>query len=116
MLVGAHELRAVHAEFGTPDALISRRRATYSAALELVSPGETAAPSDALFDLLDSPVARSHLADVIRGTGTYSPDQVVTTRAITCEEFSVDGARVRVASGAEAQEALTGALDLLAKQ
>ena len=67
------DVRDAHAAIASVDSLIRRRRATYSAVLELVA-GPTAGDD---VDLLDSPVARAHLGEVIGGQATYSPSAMV---------------------------------------
>jgi hypothetical protein len=65
MLLDPIDLRDIHAGFGTAASLVDRRRAVYSAVVELVS-GRCAA--DITPDLLDSPTVRAHLGEVVVGS------------------------------------------------
>jgi hypothetical protein len=92
------EVRDVHAAIAPVDSLIRRRRATYSAVLELV-----AGPSDGDdVDLLDSPVARAHLGEVISGQVAYSPSAMVPLSQLL-------GRGHQVAASRRARTALSGA-------
>jgi hypothetical protein len=104
------ELRDVHAAFGTAEDLMRRRRATYSAALELVTGmSEAGEPS---VDLLDSPVVRAHLGEVISGTAGYTPGAMVAISQLVggAVPITAGSGRPHLVGATRARTALAGAL------
>jgi hypothetical protein len=75
------DLRDIHAVFGSAEVLVDRRRATYSAVIELVT-GRPAAATPV--DLLDSPTARAHLGEIITaGRSRYRPELMTPLSQLT---------------------------------
>ena len=116
MHLSSTELRDAHATFGTVETLLQRRRATYSAALELVT-GSSKGDTECV-DLLDSPVTRAHLGDVISGKTGYEPSKVVPVSRLVrgAVEFRATDARTYVVADPGAAVALDGAFELIAHE
>jgi hypothetical protein len=102
MLHAPTDLQAIHAVFGTADALVVRRRAVYSAILELVSGRRE---DDITVDLLDSPIVRAHLGEVVIDVRRYRPEALVPLSRLTSDapSFTSTAARIAVASDVQAR-------------
>jgi hypothetical protein len=69
-----------HAAFGSPSHVITRRRALYSATLELGA--DVALARDVPDEVLDDPVVRGHLGEVLAGVGSVSVDRLRRTPSV----------------------------------
>lgn len=115
MLLRPTELRDVHAAFGSPESLVERRRAMYSAIVELAG-GRRGAEADS--DLLDSPVARGHLGEVVVDVRLYRPDAAVPLSRLTAgaAEFRGETSRTFVVADRHVGDALDPAVRHIASQ
>jgi hypothetical protein len=115
MRLGPSDLRDIHAVFGASSAIVDRRRATYSAVIELATGRSDPTPAA---DLLDSPVVRAHLGELISGSATYSPDAMTPLSLLSsgADTFSVGGAEVAVVRDPAARAALDGAVRHIATE
>jgi hypothetical protein len=115
MLLSPVELRDAHAALGTVESLLRRRRATYSAALELAT-GSLDAAGDS-HDLLDSPAVRAHLADVICGTANYTPSKMIPVSSLArgAPEYRRGDVHAYVAADEGTPTALDGAFRRLTR-
>lgn len=109
MLLTPTDIRDIHAELCTAEALVDRRRAVYSAVVELVS-GRSAdgvAP-----DLLDSPATRSHLGEVVVDVGRYRSEALLPLSRLTdgAPEFVSGTAHTAVVSDPDARAPLDPAV------
>lgn len=110
------ELRDIHAAFGAADTLVERRRAIYSAVIELVTKGLV---TDACVDVLDSPTARAHLGQIITdGRGTCRSDLMnpLSQLAVGGAAFVLGGWRTAVVSDPAARAPLEGAMVTIAAE
>jgi hypothetical protein len=112
MLLTPTDIRDIHADLGTAAALVDRRRAVYSAVVELVS---GCVASDITPDLLDSPAARSHLGEVIVDVGRYRPEALIPLSRLTAgaPEFVSGTARTAVVSNPDARAPLDPAVQYI---
>ena len=112
MLLTPTDIRDIHADLGTAAALVERRRAVYSAVVELVS---GCAASDITRDLLDSPAARSHLGEVVVDVGRYRPEALIALSRLTAgaPEFVSGTARTAVVSDPDARTPLDPAVQYI---
>jgi hypothetical protein len=112
MLLTPTDIRDIHGELGTAEALVDRRRAVYSAVAELVS-GRSA---DGITpDLLDSPVARSHLGEVVVDVGRYRSDALLPLSRLTAgaPEFVSGTAHTAVVTDPDARAPLDPAVQYI---
>ncbi|MDT0347999.1 aKG-HExxH-type peptide beta-hydroxylase [Pseudonocardia charpentierae] len=100
MLHAPTELQAIHAAFGTADALVVRRRAVYSAILELVSGRHE---GDITVDLIDSPIVRAHLGEVAVDVRRYRPEALVPLSRLTSNALSFTSTAARIAVAGDVQ-------------
>lgn len=109
MRLDSRGIRELHTAFGEPLRIVDRRRALYSAVLELIS-GARPSVSGSDLDLLDSPVARGHLGELLSGqTWRCDPNRLVPLSVIA----DAGGARPAVASRAIVPDVLGEALRLV---
>jgi hypothetical protein len=101
--------------FGSAETLVQRRRATYSAILELMA-GEAYGGADP--DILDSPAARAHLGQVVAGGVKYRSAALtpVSTIANGAAAFRSDLFQIHVVSDPEARLLLEGAVRHIAAE
>jgi hypothetical protein len=106
----ARDIERVHASFGSVNDLLDRRRAIYRSSLELADLRMDQA--ELPVDVLDNPVVRAHLGEVLSGTSAYDPAEIRSMASLTSAvgQTLVFGYPVRVASAAEAAGALARAL------
>jgi hypothetical protein len=103
------DIARAHALLGPSAELIEHRRAVYLTAIELLT-GDS--PPVVEHGVLDNPMVRGHLGEVLTGAVRYDRDFLRPVTALTTESssFMVSGFPVRVAAAARAQFDLTGAL------
>ena len=108
MALSSSELVGVHAVAGPLDQLIDRRRATYDAAVELAS--HSPAPLGLTPAVIDHPVVRAHLADVLSGTDDLDPGRFTSVDELVSDmgRWLAGGHHIRVASTRSAPGALSG--------
>lgn len=110
MPLSAGEIRRIHAHFGDAHAVVSLRRAVYSAIAELavsVVPAISGRP-----EVLDNPAVRNQLAAVLHDPAAPVPDCCQPVGALVAPGFSakVDGDPVRLASAPAVSTMLAGAV------
>lgn len=112
MLLTPNDIRDIHADLGTAAALVDRRRAVYSAVVELVG-GVSAV--DITRDLLDSPAVRSHLGEVVVDVGRYRPEALIPLSRLTAgaPEFVSGTAHTAVVSDPDARAPLDPAVQYI---
>ncbi len=106
----ASDLPRIHARIGSPDEVLLRRRAVYhlAAAMATGSPLST----DLALDVVDNPMLRGHVAEVLAGTADFDDRRVRSLRAVVSNAGSWDelGLPVRIASTLNAADELSVAL------
>lgn len=96
MAMTAKAIAEVHSVFGTSCDILFRRRALYSATIE-VAGGHGAPLTDT--DLLDSPIVRGHLGEVLSGRETLSDTHMVPLSELgTLRDDEPDMPRIAVGS------------------
>ena len=75
------EIVAAHGVFGPVELLVARRRALYSAAVEVAAGSDVSAAVHA--EVLDDPVVRAHLGTVLAGTGQFDFQRMRRTEAVS---------------------------------
>jgi hypothetical protein len=93
--------------FGTASEIVEQRRAVYQAPIELLSADPSAAMD---VDILDHPVTRGHLAEVISGTAEYDHTALRLLSEVADEVTTAGGHVVRVAASRDASDVLAPAL------
>jgi len=108
MLFTPAELRDIHAEFGDALDLIERRRALYGAVMELAGGREVTVDPD----VLDSPVARAHMASVVVDPQQYRSAEMVSLSRVArgATRLSVAGAPSFVVGAADVRPLLDAAV------
>lgn len=103
------DIARAHALLGPSAELIEQRRAVYLTAIELLAGN---GPPVLEHGVLDNPMVRGHLGEVLTGASRYDRDLLRPVTALTTESssFPVSGFPVRVAAAPGAQFDLTGAL------
>jgi hypothetical protein len=96
------EIRRAHSALGTTQGVITQRRTLYSAAIELVT-----GDSHTSDDILDNPVVRSHIGQVLAGRERLEPSRCRPTVELVDPAVQ---AGIPVASSSEAGDALAAAL------
>jgi hypothetical protein len=102
----AGDVARAHALLGTAQEVLAQRRAVYQAPIELCAADRSVARD---LDVLDHPVSRGHLGEVISGSTDYDPSALCALSA-SGSPVVVAGRPVRVASTASAAEVLRPAL------
>jgi hypothetical protein len=108
--LSAEAVRRAHERIGRADEVVEQRRALYATVIELeAAPGEELSV-DA--DVLDNPVVRGHLGEVLGGRTEFSRDQLGQLTALVAPDYVTDirGHTVRLASAPGAEQALEGVL------
>jgi hypothetical protein len=109
------DLVRVHASLGSVDELLSQRRTVYRAAVRLSANSFVGDVDDVV---LDNPVVRSHLGEVLAGSASYDEGRLQSLDDLLAGECrsAVGHGVVRVASTREARTALSGALRRIDEQ
>ncbi len=104
------DLVRLHAQVSPVAELVDRRRATYRAAASLAA-GDGAA-GDLAPEVVDNPMVRGHLGEVISGTADLDPAALYSVDAMVTPAGAVPvaGRRVRIASAAAAPSSLSPAV------
>jgi hypothetical protein len=110
MTLSSSDLVDVHGVVGPSEELVDRRRATYQAAVELAGGLDQADSLD--MSVLDNPMVRGHLADVLAGSVDLDPDLLVgiDTLAVEVGRWRIADKAVRMVSSTNASAALAPAL------
>lgn len=113
MRLSPSDLRDVHSTFGSAEMLVRRRRATYSAVLELVA----GAADDMSSDVLDSPAVRAHLGQIIDGV-EYRPEAMTPLSRIANRAAGITSgvSRTCVVGDTEARALLADAVRNIASE
>jgi hypothetical protein len=96
-----------HAVIGDVEQLLIMRRAVYSGAVEFFFGPEAAARADG--EVLDNPVVRAHLAQLLAGRGRPDAAALVSVGALLAGQYA--GRSVPVAASCAARTHLAGALE-----
>jgi hypothetical protein len=106
--LNAGDLRRAHERIGRADELVEQRRALYAIAIELgAGRGE---PLSVDPDILDNPVVRGHLGEVLGGRVELSRSELRPLAVLVAPGYTSDvaGHSVRLASAPTAHRALDG--------
>lgn len=104
------DLVDIHAAVGPPTELIERRRATYQLAVRLASEGEPTGDLDTA--VVDNPMLRGHLADVVAGTARLDPARITSLESMVTDigRWDQAGMAIRAASSTSSSECLSAAV------
>jgi hypothetical protein len=102
---------AAHAVLGDVEQLLTMRRAVYSAAVELFFGPAAAARAGA--EVLDNPIVRAHLAQLLAGRDQPDPARLTSIGALLAERPAAgrDGRPLPVGASPAASALLVGALE-----
>jgi hypothetical protein len=108
----AGDVARCHALLGNSEDVVAQRRAVYQVPIELLAEDRTVAD---VLDVLDHPITRGHLADVLSGSTDYDPGALCALTE-SAGAVEVAGHPVRVAESPSAPATLLPALRRVAAE
>jgi hypothetical protein len=112
------DVRRAHERLGRADEIVGQRRTLYAFAVELGAEGRGAPFADPGPDVLDNPMVRGHLGEVLGGRSALAPDRLQPITELVAPGFATEvaGYAVRLASTPAAAAALAGAVERIGEE
>lgn len=110
MPLSAEEVARGHERLGSVNEIVAQRRVLYATAVELYT--QNGEQSEVEADVLDNPIVRGHLGEVLGGRARYSADRLRPLSELVAGGFEtvVGGWPVRLAAAPSASKDLSAAL------